>query len=365
LINGKPAGPSEINGFIDNFTAITDVINEIYELKNFWLPNWEIISGYKLHEEIDRIRIESKAYLSKSLNAAKEYNDLTDKYKAVITALECNRDSRRGAATNTAIASSLLCYFYKNSTPYEAIISCVNLLGTDTDSIGSMAGAILGCYNSIPEWDIQDSNYIISEASRLNDIAEGIPTKNFNYPNINKWQSPQTQSDTLVKSQDGTYHIVGLGKVSYLKSGSWTTKNHQWQWMQLEYGQTILVKSRIGDIKIADPAQLRENDLPFKNDLALEQTPVSKEAQRQKEVRTSSPPVAKPFRYEQNSFDYAFSDPDNLDLDDITTTLIKNGFDEQQIGHYLIKIADKKGLDLCIAFAAIIGKAFVTRKKKQ
>ncbi len=365
LINGKPAGPTEINSFIDNFASIPEVIHEIYELNNFWLPNWEIISGKKIHEEIERVRIESKAYLSKALNAAKEYSDLTEKYKSAIDALECNKDSRKGTATNTAIASALLCYFYKNSTPYEAIISCVNLLGTDTDSIGSMAGAILGCYSSLPEWAIQDNKYIISEASRLNDIAEGIPTTNFDYPNINKWQSPQTQSDTLVKNKDGMYHIIGLGKVTLSKSGGWKNKSYEWQWMQLEYGQTILVKSKIGDIKLADPAQLRVNELPIKNEIASEQTAISKDSERQKEANKTIPSVTSSYKYEQNSFNYDYADSDNLDLDDITTNLIKNGFSEREIGHYLIKLADKKGLDSCVAFAAIIGKAFITRKKKQ
>ncbi|MCU6664502.1 ADP-ribosylglycohydrolase family protein [Silvania hatchlandensis] len=365
LINGKPAGPTEINSFIDNFTSIPEVIHEIYELNNFWLPNWEIISGKKLHEEIERVRIESKAYLSKSLNAAKEYSDLSEKYKSAIDALECNKESRKGTATNTAIASALLCHFYKNSTPYEAIISCVNLLGTDTDSIGSMAGAILGCYSDLPEWAIQDNKYIISEASRLNDIAEGIPTKNFDYPNINKWQSPQTQSDTLVKNKDGIYHIIGLGKVALSNSAGSKNKNYEWQWMQLEYGQTILVKSKIGDIKLADPTQLRENELPLKNEITSEQMAISKESERQREVIKAVPSATSSYKYEQNSFNYDYADSDKLDLDDLTTNLIKNGFSEREIGHYLIKLADKKGLDSCVAFAAIIGKAFITRKKKQ
>ncbi|MFW8236696.1 hypothetical protein ACOID8_34645, partial [Klebsiella pneumoniae] len=68
------------------------------------------MSGNKLPEEVERIRLESKEYLSKALNAAKENSDISDKYKSAINALECNKDSRRGAATNTAIASSLLCH---------------------------------------------------------------------------------------------------------------------------------------------------------------------------------------------------------------------------------------------------------------
>ena len=40
--------------------------------------------------------------------------------------------------------------------------------------------------------------------------------------------------------------------------------------MQLEYGQTVLFK--IGDIKMAESAQIRENDGSLNNVIASEQT---------------------------------------------------------------------------------------------
>lgn len=347
LLHGKPASPDELIKFIDNFSNIPDAIQNIYELKNFWQPNWELLSGNTVHNEIERIREETKLLLQKSLNVSNKFQTPADKYKSAIMALECDKETRRGTATNTAIASSLLCYFFKDSTPYEAVISCVNYLGTDTDSIASMAGAILGCYNNIPQWDIQDSDYIIKDAIRLCNIAEGISTKNFNYPAINKWQSPQNQSDTLVVNNDGVYHIIGLGKVLLLKSGIWKTKTHYWQWVQFDFGQTILVKSKIGDFKQAESYQLRNSDISHQSDLV---TP-----QRKEQISNI---------YEQNSFDYDFDSNNKLDLDDLTTSLIKDGFNEQKIGHFLIELADKKGLESCIAFAAIIGKAFISRKKK-
>ena len=67
----------------------------------------------------------------------------------------------------------------------------------------------------------------------------------------------------------------------------------------------------------------------------------------------------------QRKFDYEDTKLSDLNIDEITTLLIKDGFNEQKVGHFLIELADKKGIEACIAFAAIIGKAFVTRKKKQ
>ncbi len=348
LINGRPASPIEIDKFIDNFSHIPEIINSIYELKNFWLPNWEEISKKNIHIEIERIQAESKAYLSRALESSSAFVEPSEKYESAVVSLECDKDSRRGAATNTAIASSLLCYFFRNSTPYKAITSCVNCLGTDTDSIASMAGAILGCYSDMPHWDIQDSKYIIDDAIRLNNIAEGIRTENFNYPNISKWQPPQTQGASLVKDPDGLYYILGLGQVSFLNSDTWKTKTHSWQWVQFSFGQTILVKNKLGEITTVEQSLLHNNKTPHKN------TPTTPSEHEQEK-----------YRYKQSDFDYQYSSIDNLDIDEITNALIRNGFDKQNIGHYLIEFADKKGLESSIAFAAIIGKAFISRKKRR
>ncbi|PHM22250.1 ADP-ribosylglycohydrolase family protein [Xenorhabdus ehlersii] len=348
LLNGKPASPVELEKIIDNFSAIPDIINSVYELKNFWLPNWENISRKNLYDEVERIRRESKEYLSNAVNALKKTSKPSENYQAVIVALKCDKNERRGTATNTAIASSLLCHLFKDCSPYEAIISCVNFLGTDTDSIASMAGAILGCYNDIPHWDIQDSDYIIKESIRLNKISEGNIATSFIYPNINKWQPPQTQSDTLVRNYEGNYYVIGLGTVNPIDNNISKTKTHSWQWMKFDFGQSILIKSKTGKVKTVEITQLRSIDV----------TQPDEPARKENSVQHT-------YRPEQNSFNYDSNESNDLDIDEITTFLIKNGFNEQQLGRFLIEFADKKGLESCIAYAAIIGKAFISRKKKQ
>lgn len=347
LLNGRPANISELENIIDDFSSIPDKINSIYELKNFWLPSWEKISQKNLSEEIERIRIETKELLFKVVEEINKSIEPSKKFKLAISALECNKDSRRGTATNTAIASGLLCYFFKDSTPYEAIIACVNELGTDTDSIASMAGAIFGCYSDIPQWDIQDSQYIIEESIRLYEISQDMITSNFHYPHINKWLPPQTQSDSLVLDKTGNYYVLGLGKAHALKSETWNTKNHSWQWIKLEFGQTILIKSKVGDLKTIDTPEL-SNTEPMRFD-----KPVTSPKANQNVDKTL-----------QGSFDYEKNQSSELNIDEITTAVIKEGFNEPKIGQFLIELADKKGLESCIAFAAIIGKAYIARKKK-
>ncbi|EOW0265765.1 hypothetical protein MC75_020390 [Klebsiella pneumoniae] len=348
LLNSQPVNISTLGRIIDDLSSLPEKINSVYELKNLWLPNWEAISNKKLAEEVERIRIETKEFLSKAVEAANKFSEPSEQFSASIKALECDKDSRRGAATNTAIASSLLCFYFKGLTPYEAMITCVNQLGTDTDSIGSMAGAIMGCYNEMPRWDIQDSQYIIDEAIRLNKVSQGIPSSSFIYPNINKWVPPQTQSDSLVRDNAGEYYVLGLGKAQALNEEVWKTKTASWQWMKLEFGQTILIKSKVGDIKAIDTPVLRNSE----------------------PMRTTEPVmVNKSSKFYDNDprrkFDYEDTKLSDLNIDEITTLLIKDGFNEQKVGHFLIELADKKGIEACIAFAAIIGKAFVTRKKKQ
>ncbi|MDH8346162.1 hypothetical protein QIG64_27525, partial [Klebsiella pneumoniae] len=73
------------------------------------------------------------------------------------------------------------------------------------------------------------------------------------------------------------------------------------------------------------------------NVIASEQTVKPIEPLIQSELRSSPKSETSQYKFEQNSFNY--EDPDNFDLDDITTSLIKNGFNEREIGHYLIKLA--------------------------
>ncbi|MCZ0778032.1 hypothetical protein O0553_00725, partial [Klebsiella pneumoniae] len=102
--------------------------------------------------------------------------------------------------------------------------------------------------------------YIIDEAIRLNKVSQGIPSSSFIYPNINKWVPPQTQSDSLVRDNAGEYYVLGLGKAQALNEEVWKTKTASWQWMKLEFGQTILIKSKVGDIKAIDTPVLRNSE---------------------------------------------------------------------------------------------------------
>ncbi|WP_370557771.1 ADP-ribosylglycohydrolase family protein [Edwardsiella tarda] len=344
LITGKPATPAEIRVHISELSKIKEIIHSSFELNNFWLPVWEDLNKSTLGVELEKIQNETHLYLNKCIGVIDDNKNPNESFKKIIDTLDCKTDNRRGAATNTALASSLLCYIFKDSNPYEAILATVNELGIDTDSIASMAGAILGCYSEIPKWDIQDSEYIINEAKRLSNISIGITEKSFSYPSINNWVPPQTQSDTLLESPDGNLFVTGLGRVNPIDNISWNTKNYSWQWMRFDYGQTILLKSKLRDSILTK--ENREQSI-INNTLNLFEENTLTPGKTKYIDHTTSPIITE----------------EDLDIDKLTSQLIKDGFNSERIGHYLIKIADKKGLDLSIAYAAIICKAFIARKK--
>ncbi|PHM36462.1 ADP-ribosylglycohydrolase family protein [Xenorhabdus innexi] len=360
LINGRAANFSEMKYFIDDFSLINDAINNNYELKNFWLPTWEQTSGKRLYSEIIRIKEETVDYLDLVINTLPSSGKLDQVFSFIINKLDCDKEQRRGASTNTALASSILSHLCHKSDPYKTMLICVNQLGTDTDTIASMAGAIIGCYNDAPTWDIQDKSYIIQEAIRLSNISFRKNEKYFSYPDLNKWNAPQTQSDAL-GINDADLVVKGLGKAEPINNQIWENKTHNWRWVKLEFGQTILIKSKNSKLELISldqipDAKFSQLDLNInKNQINLSDTILSKQ-----DDLFSSNIEKKQISAFNNVENY---NEEELDLDKITSKIIKNGFNYEEIGRFLIEFASEKNLESCIAYAAIIGKAFNVRKK--
>jgi hypothetical protein len=110
-----------------------------------------------------------------------------------------------------------------------------------------MAGALLGACDTAPQPPEQplDSPYLLSEADRLTAISQGHQIDNHQYPDTLTWVAPQTQADALV-IDDHQLAVEGLGSVKELGSDpSWSPrKDFAWQWVQTDFGQTLLIKRR-------------------------------------------------------------------------------------------------------------------------
>ena len=96
----------------------------------------------------------------------------------------------------TAIAAVALTWC--ESSPEKALIVAANELGTDTDTIATMAGAILGpLTDADPPVDVLDTELFRSEAQRMSDIAAGLNVSGHAYPDLLHWSPPRTRADSL------------------------------------------------------------------------------------------------------------------------------------------------------------------------
>ena len=169
-----------------------------------------------------------------------------ERYKYVVSGLKLRAPERRGSGMLTAVAAAALTWC--ESRPAEAMRIAANEFGTDTDTIATMAGAILGAAtDEDPQVDVVDADLFRSEADRLATIAAGgDPPERHRYPDLLHWSAPASRADALVRAKDGSLRVRGLGRVAEEIGSPIRAANNGflWQWIMMEYGQTLLIKRR-------------------------------------------------------------------------------------------------------------------------
>lgn len=303
------------------------------ELSLVWVPYWERASKIKLKDawaETISEWVEASQYASKICltNFAKE-----KKYFTILNDLGGLSAEERGSGLKTQLFASVLAWLYKDEGPEAALRMAAKVFNSDTDSIATMAGALMGgVWHSDPEGPIQDENYIRAEAERLYNVGAGIQQPSFDYPNLLSWSPPKNQSSAL-SSKEGRHMLMGLGDVELFGESKTSTKGAKliWQWGRLSFGQTVLTKRRDDS---------RASYKPERYDVYLE-THVP-----QREFPTS-----------------ILSHAPSLSLNERTQACIKSKFDPRLIGENILELATgEDGIERCIAFAAIIAKAKIARE---
>lgn len=208
--------------FIDNlysFVTSFKLSNMEEDIKE-WEMRWAEHTGNRFEDAFNQTREEVEKLLSvvkKTMNTP---------INQVYDALGCFSPSTRGSGTSTVIAA--IAIFLRHGGNYEkAVIRAVNMLGSDTDTIGSMIGAMIGALKghiTIPDrWInvMQDYGYFIRCAEALTRIAlreatandlivdrkrELVESKNRDIVSL-------AQSRQIFKGQRVTHPIFGLGWV--------------------------------------------------------------------------------------------------------------------------------------------------------
>ncbi len=343
--------PNEWESFVDTFPEIANIIDKDPQLTSFWRSAWEEQAGVSLETALDHARDEAMLDLQKIQKAAKSMEP--SEYGSVLEALGCTTQDFRGAGVKTAIAALVLAYMHRNGSPDAALVQAANELASDTDTIATMAGALLGVpADNEPDWHVQDREYIVQEAKRLADVACGIARESFSYPDLARWTPPASQLASIGSLGDDLA-MVGLGLLKPVgeqyRVGDWL-----WQWCRLPFGQTVLAK-RKSNLEAISVDQLPGE--PFRTAPVPAPSPSARASQQSlgfaEESQFSAPSLPK-----QNSGVWS--------LDSATNEAIKSNFEDGIVGRLLNQCIEETGsIEQAIAFAAILAKAKLARQRKR
>ena len=347
-------GPSDWLYFVEKLNMIPALISADPQLAAFWQSAWENITGRPIEPAIQHMQADAShdlALVQVLLDA-----EPATSYRMTLERIGCLTPRFRGSGFKTALAAVALAWLYRDRTIEEALALAANELESDTDTIATMAGAIMGCVHAgEPQWTIQDNAYIKQEAVRLNAIACGEPQDSFSYPDLGHW-SPPTRQMASVGLNGGGLALIGLGTLDPA-GPEYAAGDAVWQWYSLPFGQTILAKRRsVVKVKI-DGSQLPgERQAPSRrNSVLMEKEPQaslfddykSESRTAQDGYRTAGPST-------KSGIDYW------------TDVVIQHEFDDFILGRVFNQLLEETGsADSVIAFAAIIAKAKLARARRR
>lgn len=314
------------------------------ELSLVWIPNWENFSKKLLKTEWAETVLEWHKSVDVAMQYCVEGTNPIQSYQNLLSELNGFKAEERGSGLKTVLYAQALAWLFRNESPEVGLLVAANTFGSDTDTIGTMAGALVGAVSeTMPNCEIQDSEYIQAEARRVYDIGLGKKQISFRYPDLLSWTPPKSQSDAWVIKQ-GKPHLKGLGELFMLGEPFASTKGNEllWQWCALPFGQTLLAKRR----KVTGrPSEEMPPQMEFPGIQQELEQPMSSSMWKEKKE--------KPQQRERS-------------IDEHTNVCIRSGFDATVIGDSLLALMrGDLAIENAIAFAAIIAKAKIAREKNK
>jgi ADP-ribosylglycohydrolase len=372
LKDGEAPGPSRWAEYLRTFSDLPQIILQDRQLAAFWQSAWEQASGQSVEQAIELTRNEAERDIADIHRTAAKGD--TSAYQDILTTLGCLDDKFRGSGLKTALAACALAWLYREKPIKEALIAAANTINSDTDTIATMAGALLGaCTAEAPNWPIQDRSYIKKEALRLAAIGRGELRDSFAYPDLVRWQPPGSQSDAIRLSKTGGLVVIGLGEAEPF-GDEYRAGDAIWQWLRLPFDQTILGK-RKPSLKTISSSNL----LPGERRVARLVDPILADGRAAGELPLPPSPSAGTFsrdakqghRASNNrnsesstrSFKKFSSNSDWIDV--WTTQVIDSNFDDFLLGNLLNRCIDEYGsVEGAVTFAGIIAKAKIARQRR-
>lgn len=253
LITGSVPMPDVWSELLEIAADVVTLLDESDQITSVWRPAWERTVGKSFSSAWQETITECEEMLASSRrmvdalhgNVTAPSRTARKAYEDLAAVLRLADPARRGSATSTAVAALALAATFPDG-PANCALLAAHALGTDTDTIATMAAALAGAGSAASRrpGPVLDASYLASEGARLAHIAVGLPTETFSYPDLIGWVPPHSQLDS-VGFVNGKPALAGIGWITPVKaSETFSSRGAQWQWMKSDFGASFLVKHR-------------------------------------------------------------------------------------------------------------------------
>ncbi|MGK5637153.1 ADP-ribosylglycohydrolase family protein [Streptomyces sp. URMC 126] len=353
LHTGELPGPERWRAAIDWLEQVPDVIAEDDELAYLWLPGWSAAAGTDFPSAANTVADECRT----ALEVLDTTTPLTaESYATLVERWGGFRDATRGSGTVTTLLAAVLAHAYADA-PEAGLLLAANTLGSDTDTIATMAGALLGAVTAAPPpGAVQDAQIIDSEARRMWDISQGREAGTFAYPDLLRWSPPKATLDLVGRTPMGPA-LAGLGPLT--PTGT-QAASHQatYVWGTLPFGQNVLVRAR-PDLRPLDEKLLPSDARPPRNGPA---GGAASDRQPPFEIPLPSPPpaVRAPARPTTAPERTPKQAPPPPSLEETIQELARGGFAPEQVGRALLQQLQggRYTVERAAAFAGLLARAY-------
>ena len=349
--------------FVSHMGRLPAMLEKDSQLAGVWRPFWENEAGMSLECAVRAFQNDAFQDIS-LINDAFETSMIPPDYHDLLHRLGCLTGKYRGSGFKTALAALALSLLHSPETVADALIEAANELDSDTDTIATMSGALLGILaKHEPIWKIQDIEYLRSEAKRMADIARGATAYSFPYPDVALWKPPANQSDAVV-IWNGELALTGFG-VLEPQGQEYAAGTAVWQWFRLPFGQSVLAKRRKKVQSLVSADQMPREPLPpnSKSGVTMSNEENNLFAFSTSEQQNSD-------RSNENGRKQKVAHERFTSLDEATKSVIDSGFDDATIGRAINQCIDDginqgRGIERVIDLSEIIAKARIARIKKK
>jgi ADP-ribosylglycohydrolase len=363
LETGDVPGPDGWTTIAEQLRSLRTVLKADEDIEQLWVSAWERLAARPLEPALDEAVDEVVHDIRK---AEAIVRDGQGSPQDLVEDLGALAPRERGSATKCGVLASVIAWVGRPD-PQATLVSVANVLGSDTDTLASMTGALLGAMcRSRPPTDVQDAAFISNEAVRLKSIADGKGPSAFVYPDALTFRLPKSVID-FVGVADGALALAGLGALQQV-SEPIQSREETYQWMQLAHGQRVFVRMR-GKPRPLDAGLLPRAGSSWTAPAGGRGSSGGGAARRTNDTQqlfdTEGHATAPSPRHESTTEKRSSSRPTKpLSVEELAQRVVRAGFPADLIGRYVSDLATNGdyGVQNAAAFASLVASAMRTSK---